>query len=100
MDSAASKHCLSPPPNKVNNPFSATGVLPDIVTSRTSTPHSLPSLESSCDVSGYTVLMSMISEPLAALANTPSGPLEMSRTASSLGRQDNTTLQLADSSAI
>src|SRR6202790_5833463 len=98
IDSAASKHSLSPPPNRVSNPCSAAGVLPDIVTSRTSTPCSEPTLESSREVSGYTVLRSMTSEPGRALAKTPSGPLYMFRTASSLGRQDNTTLQLEESS--
>jgi len=48
---------------------------PDMVTSRTSTPRSEPSLASSCEVSGYTVLMSMTREPRCALANAPSGPL-------------------------
>jgi hypothetical protein len=49
-------------------PCSAAGVLPDI-TSRTSTPRSEPSFESSSDVSGFTVLMSITSAPRSALAN-------------------------------
>src|SRR5580658_10531956 len=98
IDSAASKQSCFPPPNRVSAPCSAAGVLPDIVTSRTSTPRSEPSLESSCEVSGYTVLRSMTRKSRCALAKTPSDPLKVFRTGPSPGRQDNTTLQLEESS--
>src|ERR1700722_2983711 len=56
------------------NPFSATGVLPDMVTLRKSIPWSAAILQSCCEVSGYTVLISMTRELRCAFANIPSGP--------------------------